>query len=44
MKNSPKVNVCCVIPEEHLHGPLYFEGNATGDVYLEMLQNSGKLT
>jgi len=39
MRDSPKVNVFCAISKNHLHGPFFFEGNVTGDVYLQMLQN-----
>ena len=38
-RDSPKVNVFCAISKNRLYGPLFFEGNVTGDVYLEMLQN-----
>ena len=39
MRDSPKVNVLCAILENHVHCPFFFEGNGTGDVYLQMLQN-----
>ena len=38
-RDSPKVNVFCSISKNHVHGPFFFEGNVTGDVYLQMLQN-----
>lgn len=38
-RDSPKVNVFCAISKNHVHGPSFFEGNVTGDGYLEMLQN-----
>ena len=38
-RESPKVNVFCAISKNHVHGPFFFEGNVTGDVYLQMLQN-----
>ena len=38
-RDSPKVNVFCTISKNHVHGPFFFEGNVTGDVYLQMLQN-----
>ena len=38
-RDSPKVNVFCAISKNHVHGPFFFEGNVTGDVYLQMLQN-----
>ena len=38
-RGSPKVNVICAISKNHVHGPFFFEGNVTGDVYLQMLQN-----
>ena len=38
-RDSPKVNVFCAISKNHVHGPFFFEGNVTGDVYLWMLQN-----
>ena len=37
--DSPKVNVFCAISKSHVHGPIIFEENVTGDVYLQMLQN-----
>ena len=36
---SPKVNVFFTISKNHVYGPFFFEGNVTGDVYLQMLQN-----
>ena len=39
MRDSPKVNVFCAILKNHVHGPFFFEGNVSGDVYLQMLQN-----
>ena len=33
------MNVFCAISKNHVHGPFFFEGNVTGDVYLQMLQN-----
>ena len=38
-RDSPKVNVFCVILKYHVYGPFFFEENVTGDVYLQMLQN-----
>ena len=38
-RDSAKVNVFCAILKNHVHGPFFFEGNVTGDVYLQMLQN-----
>ena len=38
-RDSPKVNAFCAISKSHVHGPFIFEGNVTGDVYLQMLQN-----
>ena len=38
-RDSPKVNVFCTISKNHVHGPFFFEGNATADVYPQMLQN-----
>ena len=38
-RDSPKVNVFCAISKNHVHGPFFFEGNVTGNVYLQMLQN-----
>ena len=38
-RDSPKVNVFCAISKKRVHGPFFFEGNVTGDVYLQMLQN-----
>ena len=38
-KDSPKVNVFCAVSKNHVYGPFVFEGNVTGDVYLQMLQN-----
>ena len=38
-RDSPKMNVLCAISKNHVHGPFFFEGNVTGDVYLQMLQN-----
>ena len=38
-RNSPKVNVFCAISKNHVQGPFFFEGNVTGNVYLQMLQN-----
>ena len=38
-RHSPKVNVFCAVLENHVHCPFFFEGNGTGDVYLQMLQN-----
>ena len=32
-RDSPKVNVFCAILKNHVHGPLFFEKNVTGDVY-----------
>ena len=29
----------CAISKNHAHGPFFLEGNVTGDVYLQMLQN-----
>lgn len=39
MRDSPKLNVFCAISKNRLYGPFFFEGNVTGDVYLQMLQN-----
>ena len=36
-KDSPKVNVLCAISKKHVHGPFFFEGNATGAIYLQVL-------
>ena len=36
-KDSPKVNVFCAISKNQVHGPFFFEGNVTDDVYLLML-------
>ena len=38
-RDSPKLNVFCAISKKHVHSPFFFEGNVTGDVYLQMLQN-----
>ena len=38
-RDSPKMNVFCAISKNHVHGPFFFEGNVTGDVYLQMVQN-----
>ena len=38
-RGSPKVNMSCGISKNHVHGPFFFEGNVTGEVYLQMLQN-----
>ena len=38
-RDSPKVNMFCAISKNHVHGPFFFEGKVTGDVYLQMLQN-----
>ena len=38
-RDSPKVDLFCAISKNHVHGPFFFEGNATGNVYLQMLQN-----
>ena len=38
-RNSPKVNMLCANSKNHVHDPFFFEGNVTGDVYLQMLQN-----
>ena len=38
-RNSPKMNVFCAISKNHIHGPFFFERNAIGYVYLQMLQN-----
>ena len=38
-RDSLKMNVFCAISKKHVHGPFFFEGNVTGDVYLQMLQN-----
>ena len=38
-RDSPKVNVFCAISKNHVHSPFFFEGNVTGDVCLQMLQN-----
>ena len=38
-RDSSKVNVFCAISKNHVHGAFFFEGNATGDLYLQMLQN-----
>ena len=38
-RDSTKVNVFCAISKNNVHGPFFFEGNVTGDVYLQMLQN-----
>ena len=38
-KDSPKVNVFFAISKNHVHGLFFFEGNVTGGVYLQMLQN-----
>ena len=38
-RDSSKVNVFCAILKNRVHGPFFFEGNVTGDVYLQMLQN-----
>ena len=36
-RESPKVNVFCAISKNHVNGPFFFEGNVTGDVYLQIL-------
>ena len=38
-RDSPKVNVFCAISKNHVHGPFFFEGNVTGDVYIQIFQN-----
>ena len=38
-RDSPKMNVFCVISKKHLHSPFFFEGNVTDDVYLQMVQS-----
>ena len=38
-RDSPKVSVFCTISKNHVHGPFFFEGNVTGNVYWQMLQN-----
>ena len=38
-RESPKVNVFCAISKNRVYGLFFFEGNVTGDVYLQMLQN-----
>ena len=38
-RDSSKVNVFCAISKNHVHGPFFFEGNVTSDVYLQMVQN-----
>ena len=38
-RDSPKVNVFCAILKNHVRGPFFFEGNVTGNVCLQMLQN-----
>lgn len=39
MRDSPKVNVFCVISKNNFHGQFFLEGNVTGDIYLQMLPN-----
>lgn len=36
--SSPKVNVWMGISSERIHGPFFFDGNITGENYLDMLQ------
>ncbi|KAK7073841.1 hypothetical protein SK128_016287, partial [Halocaridina rubra] len=38
-RDSPKLNVFCNIFKNYIHGPYFFEGNVTGDVYLHMLKS-----
>ena len=38
-RDSSKVNVLCAISKNLVYDPFFFEGNVTGDVYLQMLQN-----
>ena len=38
-RDSPKVNVFCATSKNYVHGRFFFEGNVTGAVYLQMLQN-----
>ena len=33
-RDSPNVNALCAISKNYVHGPFFFEGNVTGDVYL----------
>lgn len=39
MRESPKMNVFCVISKNNLHDPFLFEGNVTGDVVASELPN-----
>ena len=38
-RDLPKANVFCAISKNHVYGPFFFEGNVTGNVYLQMVQN-----
>ena len=38
--SSPKVNVWMGISSQRIHGPFFFDGNITGENYLDMLQRS----
>ena len=38
--NSLNVNLFSAISKNHVYGSFFFEGNATRDVYLQMLQNT----
>ena len=38
-RDSKKVNEFCTISKNYVHGPFLFEGDVTGSVYLQMLQN-----
>ena len=43
-KDSPEVSEFCAISKNHVHGPFFFEGNVTGDVYLQLLQMNMKIS
>jgi len=39
-RDSPKVNVFCVVSREEVHGPFFFsEANVTGASFLDMFEN-----
>ena len=38
-RDSTKVNKFCAISKNYVYGPFLFEGDVTGSVYLQMLQN-----
>jgi hypothetical protein len=38
-RDTPKVNVCCGLPQDRMVGPLFFvERTTTGEIYLDLLQ------